>query len=332
MGDVRILNLLLPLVLRQIMEEFEDYYPEKPQLIEKERKGGLALTVFSMLLFAFSFMLLFDDNYYFVLLLVVVVGIHEMGHFTFMKIFKYKHVKMLFVPLMGAFVQGKKDVYSQKQSSIVLLAGPIPGIILGVACLLLSESLELPILIQAGILFLFLNILNLVPLDPLDGGQLVRVLFFEKQELFQLIFALISSVAMIGIGFWMGSFILMAFGFLLGFRVRSMQKLYLIHRDLDEDGIKYKSTYKDLTNRQFSLIKSKIMENTPGLKTFADNAPEEKVNEMLATQVDNILIAPSDKDASVFFKIGVLLVWAGAIAATVWSVTLINFNLLFDAF
>lgn len=314
------------------MEEFEDYYPEKPQLIEKERKGGMALTIFSMLLFALSFLLLVDDNYYFVLFLVIVVGIHEMGHFAFMKIFKYKQVKMLFVPLMGAFVQGKKDVYSQKQSSIVLLAGPIPGIILGVACILLSNQLDMPLLIQAGLLFLFLNILNLVPLDPLDGGQLVRVLFFEKQELFQLIFALISSIAMIGVGFWMGSFIMMAFGFLLGFRVRTMQKLYLIHKDLDEEGIEYKSTYKDLTNRQFSLIKAKIMENTPGLKMFAENAPEEKVDEMIASQVDNVLIAPTTKDASIGFKIGVLLVWAGAIAVTVWSVTQINFNQLFNAF
>ena len=72
-----------------------------------------------------------QDQFLFLMNLLIVLVIHEMGHFIAMKVFKYQNVRMLFIPLMGAFVQGKKSNYSQKQSLIVLIAGPFPGIIIG---------------------------------------------------------------------------------------------------------------------------------------------------------------------------------------------------------
>jgi len=58
----------------------------------------------------------------FILPLIIVLLIHEMGHFLLMKLFKYDNVRMLFIPLMGAFVQGNKEEYSQKQSLWVVIA------------------------------------------------------------------------------------------------------------------------------------------------------------------------------------------------------------------
>ena len=89
-----------------------DIYPEKPVIKEKESKDNYKNTLLSMVLFVITFYIFFSDEILFISFLLFVLFIHELGHFSFMKKFKYKHVKMLFVPLMGAFVQGKKKIYS----------------------------------------------------------------------------------------------------------------------------------------------------------------------------------------------------------------------------
>jgi len=48
-----------------------------------------------------------------------------------MKAFNYSNVKLFVVPLLGAYVSGKKATISQRQMSIIILAGPIPGLIIG---------------------------------------------------------------------------------------------------------------------------------------------------------------------------------------------------------
>jgi hypothetical protein len=107
------------------MEEY-DFYPPKPELIEAKPKGNLALTVFSVVLFVIAFLLVFTEEVNFIIYFLVVLLTHELGHFIMMKAFGYKNVRMLFIPLMGAFVQGSKKQYSQKESFLVIAAGPFP--------------------------------------------------------------------------------------------------------------------------------------------------------------------------------------------------------------
>ena len=171
------------------------------------------MTVFTMALFVSSFLLIFSDSLLLVLALLFVLFIHEVGHFSFMKLYKYKNVRMLFVPLMGAFVQGMKDRYSQWQSFIVVLAGPIPGVILGLVCFYLGQFLLNDYLVTLSFIFVFLNVMNLLPLDPLDGGQLLRLLVKKNQDLFQLSFSLISSLVLICIGLYYSEYIIVGFGF-----------------------------------------------------------------------------------------------------------------------
>ena len=135
------------------MEEY-DFYPQKPELAEPKAKGNLALTIFSIVLFVMTFLFIFTDEVTFIFHLLIVLLIHEMGHFTLMKLFKYKNVRMLFIPLMGAFVQGSKEEYSQKQSLLVIGAGPFPGVIIGTVLILVASKYEAAWMIDLGLLFL----------------------------------------------------------------------------------------------------------------------------------------------------------------------------------
>lgn len=310
----------------------DDFYPEKPELIEKKPSRNIAVTVFTLLLFTFSFVLLFQDQLEFVGYLVLVVVIHEFGHLALMKYFGYTNVKMLFIPLLGAFVQGKKDSYSQKQSILVFLAGPIPGVVIGCLLLLISQNnVEWIWLNRPALFFLLLNIINLLPLDPMDGGQIFKVLVRKQNEFFLMVFSLISSLVIIFLGWFIDQWVLMAFGFIMAFKVRALQKSYQMHKDLNEEDIDYSVTYSSLTNKDYSAIRKVLFKYTPGLEKFIQQLPIEEADALLASQVNGVLDTPIRKDASLLFKIMTILVWLSAVASPIIIGYILGLGNYFDA-
>lgn len=292
-----------------------DFYPQKPDLIERENKTNWAATVFSVVLFILVFMFLFSNEINFILALVIVLFIHEMGHFLMMKLFGYQNVRMLFVPLMGAFVHGKKESYSQRESLLVVGAGPFPGIIVGFSLMLLSQQFNSTTMFQIGLLFFFLNIINLVPLDPLDGGQLFKLIVSKNQEKFLMIFSFVSSLLIIGVGFFLNSILLMLFGFFMGFRVRALQKNYYLHQEMKDEEIPFITTYKELSNKDFWRIKQMILDKTPTLEKYIQYANPEEVDMLMASQVNSVLITPVANDANFFLKFSTILLWVGSLAS-----------------
>lgn len=292
------------------MQEF-DFYPEKPDLVEYTPKSSLSLTIFSLVVFIMVFLLFFEDQFLFLVNLLIVLIIHELGHFVAMKVFKYKNVRMLFIPLMGAFVQGKKSNYSQKQSLIVLIAGPFPGILIGnILYWYASLSPQNSWLGEPALIFILLNIINLLPIDPLDGGQMFKLLVRKRvNELLLVIFALLSSLILIGVGAYMRYYVVIAFGFFMAFRVRALQKKYQMHKDLHDESVDYATTYKSLSNRDFSKIKEVVLEHTPALRKFIDQVSSEESEPVLASQVNNVLVTPIERDTSLFFRIMVVGFW-----------------------
>ncbi len=293
------------------------FYPDKPSIETKKAKNSLGLTVFSMALFVLGLLLIFPNFFSFIIILLCVLLIHELGHFMFMKIFAYKNVRMLFVPLMGAFVSGTKEKYSQKESFIIVLAGPIPGIIIGFISFYFAQNSHSDWLMTASLLFLFLNILNLIPLDPLDGGQLLRLMITRKKDFFQFLFSLISSLLMIAFGIYLQNYILIGFGFLMSFRVRSNQKNFQIRKELKEDDVQYETTYEDLNNKQYAQIKQIVLRHTPALEKYISLNSGEDAEPIVAVQVKNVLSPPMTYDVSFFTKTVAVLLWLSAIIVPV---------------
>jgi stage IV sporulation protein FB len=289
------------------MEEF-DLYPQKP-LIEKVKiESNWGLTFFSLVLFVGTFLFLFKDQIRFVLFLILVLFIHEMGHFLFMKLFKYENVRMLFIPLMGAFVQGSKEKYSQKESFFVISAGPFPGIWIGSVLLVFASVYQQEWMLELSFLFLFLNVINLFPIDPLDGGQLFKLYVNKKRDLFLMLFALFSSLLMIFVGWIIDSYIILAFGFLMGFKVRGFQRNHHLRKILDEKQIPYESTYDELSNEHYAKIKEVLIEETPALKKYLALS-EENNEEFMASHVNSALQAPVMKDAGMGLKVIFVCLW-----------------------
>lgn len=293
-----------------------NYYPKKPDLKNKIEKNNKKKTLISILIFALFLVVFGSKDFLFIFLLISVLLIHELGHLIFMKLFGYSNVKMLFLPLIGAFVEGKKDVYKQRQSIFVVIAGPLPGIIIGMLLLYFGVKWKVEWMNDFAFIFLFLNILNLLPLDPLDGGQLLKLLFNKNHEFFQLAFTFISSVIIIGVGWYFELWFIVIFGFLMGFKVRANQKKYMIHKELDKENVNYVTTYKVLSNKDFSIIKQNVINYTPTLQKYISQVDDSSaIDTIIADQVNSILVNPIEKNASILFKMLVILMWISAFLA-----------------
>lgn len=317
------------------MEEFERIYPSKPELKEPEAKNSLAMTIFSLVIFIWAFFTFISDDFRFIALIILVLVIHESGHFIAMKLFRYEQLKMIFLPLLGAYVHGKKNEYSQRQRAIVLLAGPIPGILIGTVLMLFGLGDQSFWLVYAGLLFVLINALNLLPIDPLDGGQLLQVLLLGQQDLVKLVFSLVSSLGMIAIGLYFDNWILIVFGFILGFRVRTHQRLYQMRSKLKEEGIRYQVNYQDLTDKEYYQLKEAFLEHSPTIKKIADSGgiDDEELDPIIASDISQVLETPSKKDLTSFLKVLFIGFWLFGLGLTlfVFWIMIGQINWFFDA-
>lgn len=305
-------------------------YPEKPALVKRKEQSNWALTVFTIVLFIAVFLSFYGDRADFVFCLVLVLLVHEFGHYFFMKRFKYENVKMLFIPMMGAFVQGTKDVFSQKESVLVAMGGPIPGIFLGTLGLYLSVTFHWNWLVLMSFIFIFVNAVNLLPLDPLDGGQVLKVLLIQQQDLYSLLFSLISSLVLLVVGFVLNDWLVIVFGFLMGFRVRAMQVNYKIRRALEDLEVNYRLIYEDLSNRDYHVIKELLIEHRSIAAQYAENLNGD--NEQLLVQlVDELLVPPIKQDIGLFGKCAVVVVWIVAISLPICLFFILDLNWYFAA-
>jgi Zn-dependent protease len=127
--------------------------------------------------------------------LLIVLLLHELGHVAGMRMFGYRDTQILFVPFLGAAAIGRKENASPAEKLIVLLMGPVPGIVLGMIALHAGTSARIAWLQDAGLLAVVLNYLNLLPFTPLDGGRIVDVLLLHRYPRAGVAFLLTSTVA-----------------------------------------------------------------------------------------------------------------------------------------
>jgi stage IV sporulation protein FB len=150
-------------------------------------------TLFSLALYVSVYYILFRDLRS-IGLLVLVIVLHELGHYIAMRAFGYRNLEMLFVPMLGAYVSGQHESVEPAKRLIVLFAGPIPGLVLGTMFGMLYSYHHHYILYLLALMFILLNLFNLIPIAPMDGGQILNILFPRIQRSLQTIFILLAAV------------------------------------------------------------------------------------------------------------------------------------------
>jgi len=157
-------------------------------LLLKVKFLGTALT---MLVSIGAYALLFPV--WFAVGIVVLIWVHEMGHVLQLKREGIEASAPMFIPFIGAFVAMKQMPKDALAEARVGLAGPVLGTLAGIATLGLYAATQNPVFLGLAYFNFIINLFNLAPLLPLDGGRAVGAM--------SPVFQFLGLVTMVGLFF-----------------------------------------------------------------------------------------------------------------------------------
>lgn len=293
----------------------------KPELEEPKNSRyvwlkSLGSLGFFLVIGYFFFRRYTGDSYSAIALLIVLTGVvvfHEFGHFVAMKIYKYRELGMFFIPLLGAYVSGKKQEVSQKQSAIILLAGPVPGIFLGIILHFLSIQFEIDFLNSVAWVLIYLNVLNLLPVYPLDGGQLLHRLFLDDYNILGKIFVILSVALMSWVAISSGYLFLLLFPFMMISKMIGDLQHEKIEKKIEAEGIDLMKSYEELTADEYWKLRNAVIKHYPQFKDVNPSPPYEisSKEDQIITTIQGLLQRSLIQDLSLTGKFLILVTWVG---------------------
>lgn len=105
--------------------------------------------------------------------LVVLLFIHEMGHVLALRRYGVKATAPIFIPFLGAFIGMKQLPKDAKMEAVVGLGGPVIGSLGALGAWFLYTLYGHLIFLVLTYIGVLLNLFNLLPFLPLDGGRAV---------------------------------------------------------------------------------------------------------------------------------------------------------------
>jgi Zn-dependent protease len=102
--------------------------------------------------------------------------VHEWGHYIAARQRGLAVGAMTFIPFMGAWIELKDLPHDAETEAFVGLGGPLLGSVGALGVYWLARSWDIPWLLAVSYSGFFLNLFNLIPLSPFDGGRITAVL------------------------------------------------------------------------------------------------------------------------------------------------------------
>ncbi|MFK4303254.1 Zn-dependent protease [Paenibacillus sp. RC254] len=139
---------------------------------------------------------------------VLLLFVHELGHVWAAKRKGLPVSAPLFIPFLGALITMKRHPLDAQTEAYVAMGGPLLGTVGAMAVYAGAYATDSPLLYALAYVGFFLNLLNLLPIHPLDGGRIstavsrwlwlvglvggIVVIVYLKSFLFFLIWALFA--------------------------------------------------------------------------------------------------------------------------------------------
>ena len=112
--------------------------------------------------------------------IVLLILIHESGHVVVARVMGMPVTLPILIPFLGAFVSMKQQPRTVAQESVMAIGGPILGSIAAGLCYLgylaMPDSSAGHLLRALAYFGFLINLFNLVPVTPLDGGRVLSLL------------------------------------------------------------------------------------------------------------------------------------------------------------
>jgi len=132
------------------------------------------LTGGTMLLSVLGYALVFGWPY--AVGFVALIFVHEMGHYIAAQQRGLKVGAPTFIPFVGAWIELKEMPHNAETEAYVGLGGPFLGTVAALCCYLIARNEGSRLLLALSYAGFFINLFNLIPLSPFDGGRITAVL------------------------------------------------------------------------------------------------------------------------------------------------------------
>lgn len=136
--------------------------------------GKVLLTGGTMLLSVFAYAFIF--GFWYAVGFVVLIFVHEMGHFLAARQKGLNVGAPVFIPFVGAWINLKDLPHDAEMEAYIGLAGPLVGTIGALFCYFLAREYNSDLLLALSYSGFFLNLFNLIPLHPFDGGRVTAII------------------------------------------------------------------------------------------------------------------------------------------------------------
>jgi Zn-dependent protease len=107
---------------------------------------------------------------------ILLLFVHELGHYLEARRQGLDVGAPVFIPFLGAAILLKENPLNAWREAQVAIAGPIVGSIGAAVVWLIGERQDSELLVALGFTGFFLNLFNLLPVVPLDGGRIAAAI------------------------------------------------------------------------------------------------------------------------------------------------------------
>ncbi|MDP2634203.1 MULTISPECIES: site-2 protease family protein [unclassified Pseudoalteromonas] len=150
----------------------------------------------------------------FALMLIACLVIHEYGHVRAMKYFGIKTKGIYLIPFVGGLAVSDEKITTRWQDVVISLMGPAFGLITSVLGVVLYYATEMEIFAGVAVLSALLNLFNLLPILPLDGGHVLKSISFSMRSWVGLSICILGVLFGLWISYTFGLMLLVFFLFI----------------------------------------------------------------------------------------------------------------------
>ncbi|MGS2720571.1 metalloprotease [Paraglaciecola aestuariivivens] len=148
----------------------------------------------------------------FAIALILCLVFHEYGHIKAMKYFGLKTKGIYLIPFVGGLALSDDKINTRWQDVVISIMGPFFGLILSVVCLVGYWLTDIEILAGLAVFNALLNLFNMLPVLPLDGGHILKSIAFSINSKVGLVACILGAALGVYVSYHFGLALL---GFLL---------------------------------------------------------------------------------------------------------------------
>lgn len=160
--------------------------------------GKVGLAISTGVTYAYLF------TWQFAIMIMILLFIHESGHIWAMKKCGLKTKGIYFIPFLGAAAVTEEMFKSRRDEVYIAIMGPIWGFVVSVATAGVWVITGDTFFAAAAGWMAMVNLFNLLPVNPLDGGRIMKSIAFSIDSKIGFIFLVIGIIASIILTFWVG--------------------------------------------------------------------------------------------------------------------------------